>query len=69
MKKLGTFALATAAVAGVLTAGAGLASADAVKLEPVVAVGEPDPTSTGSSSITTEIAKLLPSLSAGKAAK
>ncbi|WP_067827922.1 hypothetical protein [Nocardia inohanensis] len=57
MKKLGTFAL--------VTAGAGLASADAVKLEPVVAVGEPDPSGTGSSSIVTEIAKLLPSLSSG----
>lgn len=69
MKKLGTFALATAAAAGVLTAGAGLASADAVELTPVVAVGEPDPTSTGSSSIVTEIAKLLPSLSSGTTAK
>ncbi|WP_405489805.1 hypothetical protein [Nocardia sp. NBC_00511] len=66
MKKLGTFALITAATAGIMTAGAGLAAADDhVDAKPVVAVGEPDPNGTGSSTIVKTLTDLLSSGSGG----
>ncbi|MEC3956685.1 hypothetical protein VMT65_26870 [Nocardia sp. CDC153] len=62
MKKLGTFALIGAAAAGILTAGAGIAAADDnVEAKPIIAVGEPDPTATGSS----QILKTLQDLATG----
>ncbi|WP_405133268.1 hypothetical protein [Nocardia sp. NBC_01388] len=71
MKKLGIALFVSAAVAGVIGAGAGLATADDhVSAQPVVAVGEPDPsgTGTGSSSALTDLVKLLTSGSAGATA-
>ncbi|WP_327144027.1 hypothetical protein [Nocardia sp. NBC_01327] len=69
MKKLGIALFVSAAVAGVIGAGAGLATADDhVSAQPVVAVGEPDPSGTGSSSALTDLVKLLTSGSAGTTA-
>ncbi|WP_040805266.1 hypothetical protein [Nocardia concava] len=60
MKKLGTFALIGAAAAGILTAGAGIAAADdTVEAKPIIAVGEPDPTSSGSSTLVKSLTDLL----------
>ncbi|APB01197.1 hypothetical protein [Nocardia seriolae] len=60
MKKLGTFALIGAAATGLLTAGAGLAAADdQIDAKPVLAVGEPDPTGTGSTQIVKSLTDLI----------
>ncbi|MEV6774231.1 hypothetical protein AB0N05_36905 [Nocardia sp. NPDC051030] len=71
MKKLGTFALVAAAAAGILSAGAGLATADdQTSAQPVVAVGEQDPTgATGSSAIVSNLVKALSSGSANGTTK
>ncbi|MCU1646509.1 MAG: hypothetical protein JWN03_6784 [Nocardia sp.] len=70
MKKLGTAIFISAAVAGIIGGGAGLATADShVSAQPVVAVGEPDPSGTGSSSAITDLVKLLTTGSAGTPAK
>ncbi|MRH93246.1 hypothetical protein GFY24_38505 [Nocardia sp. SYP-A9097] len=52
MKKLGSAMFIGAAVAGIVATGAGMAAAEVpvTTAAPVVAVGEPDPTGTGSAS-------------------
>ncbi|MFI7001372.1 hypothetical protein [Nocardia sp. NPDC050175] len=74
MSKMRVFGIVLAAAAGVIVAGSGLATAGAapaitvepgITVQPVIGVGEPDPTGTGSSKAITDLVKALSSGSAG----
>ncbi|MEV6556589.1 hypothetical protein AB0M22_12795 [Nocardia sp. NPDC051756] len=74
MSKMRVFGVVLAAAAGVVIAGSGLATAGAapsvtvqpgISVQPVIGVGEPDPSGTGSSSALVDLIKALTTGSAG----